>query len=499
MTNFLIQRRFNHGYGRRVQFRAARKWWPGQSSETGPATVLVPVMAALRGIAVAVALIAGAIVFCAQDSVAGSPKSPPDRSTLQSALRAGCNLEPSQPATLRQAFPDGRIIVARIDRLRGQSGRSVHRVLMPDGGEWSIMRLFPAGRLRRVTVDWYAPLGGDQVRPVISVNANADCQVLEGRRLIYGSTAAGAAADKLEILAPDLVSVVATEDLNPPVPGRRPISDAQSTQGRGGAQAVVSPVQVAVVDSGINYTLPLFQGRLARNPDGGLIGYDFWDMDDRPFDVDVARSPFFPLRHGTAVTSIILREAPAAVIVPYRYPRPDMSRFGDLIAHADRAGVVIVNLAMGSNRAADWRAFETAAKARPHMLFIVSAGNDGRDIDQTPVYPAALDMDNLLTVTSSDDWGRLAPGSNWGGHHVDLMVPGENIPVIDHRGAQAKTSGSSFAVPRISALAARLMVKHPEWRAPELKAAILKRARPVGNGQRVRGGGISDPTDDFER
>ena len=256
---------------------------------------------------------------------------------------------------------------------------------------------------------------------------------------------------------------------------------------------------VAVIDTGVNYLLDAVARRLARDASGRVLGYDYWDMDDRPFDLDTARSPFFPLHHGTAVASIFLREAPAARIIPYRYPRPDLKRMADVVADADRNGAVVAYMAMGSNKRADWDALAEAAAARPHMLFVVSAGNDNRDIDKVPVYPAALKLPNFLVVTSADAFGRLAAGSNWGRDSVDVMVPGEQVPVFDHRGAEGKASGSSFAVPRVAALAARLMAKNPAWRGPELKQAIIARARlsRFYDPQPVRQGWIPDPTDDF--
>ncbi len=397
-------------------------------------------------------------------------------------LAAVCPLKLTDTAGLRRVLTGGRLLEARLDGPVDQPFRAVHRILMPEGGEWVINRLSPGGRLRRISLEWHAP-APDSTRPVIAVNASGDCRVTEGRRLIYDSDGR---ADTLEVLSADLAEVVFREALNPPVPAGPPTAQ--------------EAVRVAVIDTGVNYTLPLFRGRLARDDAGNLLGYDFWDMDARPFDLDTARSPFFPLHHGTAVTSIILREAPEAVILPYRYPRPDMARFGDLVARADAAGAVIVNMAMGSNAEADWRAFAEAAKARLHMLFIVSAGNDGRDLDKVPVFPAALGLDNILTVTSADADGRLARGSNWGASRVDVMVPGEQVAVTDHRGAAGKASGSSFAVPRVSALAARLAAKHPDWRGPELKAAIIKRARRPfgGDSGLLRHGWIPDPTDDFE-
>ena len=129
------------------------------------------------------------------------------------------------------------------------------------------------------------------------------------------------------------------------------------------------------------------------------------------------------------------------------------------------------------------------------MLFIISAGNNGRDIDQVPVYPAAMDLPNTIVVTSSTLDGRLAQGSNWGATHVDIMVPGERVDVIDHRGTVGKASGSSFAVPRVSALAVRLLAANPDWHGPSLRDAILKRARPLGGPRQLRFGWIPDPTD----
>ena len=103
-----------------------------------------------------------------------------------------------------------------------------------------------------------------------------------------------------------------------------------------------------------------------------------------------------------------------AKLMPYRYPRPMMVRMKDLVEDASSKGNIIVNLSLGSNNESDWHALEEAIEAHPHMLFVVSAGNNGRDIDTNPVYPAALPQPNILTVTWAEVSGDLAPGSNWG-------------------------------------------------------------------------------------
>lgn len=400
---------------------------------------------------------------------------------LRALVIAACASQPEDAAALLRLFPGSRLLEARILPFRGQPGASVHNLLLADGDEVRLRRRFPGGRLRRVTVEYHETMVGGQVRPAVSVAADGNCNISEVRRIAYGGD--GVAA-RLTILGGDFKTVISSELLNPPIP---------TGQDHGG-------VAVAVIDTGVNYLLASVAARLARDSKGAALGYDYWDMDARPYDLDTGRSPFTPLRHGTTVTSIILREAPGARIIPYRYPRPDLSRMGDLIAAADGLGVVVVNIAMGSNKPDEWTAFGAAAKARPHMLFVVSAGNNGRDIDAEPVYPAALPLDNILVVTSADEFGRLADGSNWGVRAVDVMAPGERVPVIDHRGVAGKASGSSFAAPRVAAMAARLLEKHPAWRAPELKAAILARGRPSPRqgAAVVAAGWIPDPTDDFE-
>jgi hypothetical protein len=170
-----------------------------------------------------------------------------------------------------------------------------------------------------------------------------------------------------------------------------------------------------------------------------------------------------------------------------------MTRMADMVKAADRNGAIIVSMPMGSNRMEDWAAFRKAVKARPHMLFVISAGNNGRDIGQRPVYPAAFGLENAIVVTSADDSGWLARGSNWSKAHVDLMIPAENLPVTRFDGSAGRGSGSSHAVARVAALAARLLKRNPDWHAPELKAAILERATRAIQPSATRHGWIPLP------
>ena len=212
---------------------------------------------------------------------------------------------------------------------------------------------------------------GQGSRPEVLAILDHRCALRAARRLLYDPDGL---AEWLEDLDDTLQPNGHREPLNPPVP---PHADP------GG-------LPVAIIDTGVNYLLPEINRRLARDPTGALLGYDFWDLDERPFDVNPRRSAFFPDHHGTAIASIVLAEAPVARLLPYRYPRPDMSRLATLIEHAASNGARIVNLSLTSSDRAEWAAFEQAATRHPEILFVVAAGNDNRDIDRHPVYPAAL-------------------------------------------------------------------------------------------------------------
>ncbi len=287
-----------------------------------------------------------------------------------------------EPATIVRGALDlvcaarGRDDLERLgDRLLG--GRPLHRptvtnlnfgrrwIYPADDGRLILDWLWPRGDLPHFMVQ-YASLQGS--RPEVLAILDHRCALRAARRLLYDSDGL---AEWLEDLDDTLQPNGHREPLNPPVP---PHADP------GG-------LPVAIIDTGVNYLLPEINRRLARDPTGALLGYDFWDLDERPFDVNPRRSAFYPDRHGTAIAGIVLAEAPVARLLPYRYPRPDMSRLAMLIDHAASNGARIVNLALTSSDRAEWAAFEQAATRHPEILFVVAAGNDNRDIDRYPEYP----------------------------------------------------------------------------------------------------------------
>jgi subtilisin family serine protease len=398
-------------------------------------------------------------------------------SRLKAAAQAVCEASGREDSRIARAL-GGAILLERAPLIiRGREAGRRHRYMLKDGARVSVEEFAPGERLQRLTLVYYADDEG-QRRAQWMVIADGECRPLTGRRLVYDGPGAPVAIERTDA---SLEKVEAREHLNPSVPEGSPAENG---------------VPVALVDSGVNYLLDVIRRRLARDAGGEMLGYDYWDLDERPFDSHPAHSPFFPQRHGTQTAGVIIGDAPVATLVPYRYPRPDMSRMGALVEHAAERGVRIVNLSLGGRNAEEWASFAQAARRHPEMLFVASAGNDGRDIDEEPVYPAALGLPNLITATSASGNGLPAQGSNWGARSVDLLVPAEELLSIDFYGRPKLVYGSSYASARIAALAACLLAAHPQWGAAELKAAIYARVKPSVNDvmRFVSRGFVDEPT-----
>ena len=312
--------------------------------------------------------------------------------------------------------------------------------------------------------------------PLLLVNVDKKCNIMVSRLIQRDITGKIFSIDNL---SSDLSEVKSSEYFNPPLKKQKPFKG----------------IKVAIVDTGVNYNLDFIADKISRINESNLTGYDFEDDDSLPYDIDTGRSVFFPMHHGTSVSSIILREAPMSELVVYRFPRSEMCKFENLIEHISVNKIKIVNLSMGSVNKDDWQCFYRAAKSNKNILFFVSAGNDGKNIDFDKIYPASFDLENIIVITSSDISGNLAQGSNFGSVSVDFLIPGEQIPVIDHRGVKTNASGSSFAVPRAVAMAIRILSNNTNANILDIKSKLISRA--IRSNEKVKYGWIPDPLDNY--
>lgn len=90
------------------------------------------------------------------------------------------------------------------------------------------------------------------------------------------------------------------------------------------------------------------------------------------------------------------------------------------------------------------------------ILFIAAAGNDGRNIDALPSYPASYDNANIISVGALwlDEKAAVPSYSNYGATAVDLFAPGHRIWSTTPGNTYANYSGTSMATPHVTGAAA---------------------------------------------
>jgi len=178
---------------------------------------------------------------------------------------------------------------------------------------------------------------------------------------------------------------------------------------------------IALLTTGIDYTVPDLARRLARDGEGELIGFDLQDGDNRPFAAAGNETRASRGGDGTALARAI--GSPGRRIVPVRVDPTDPASLARAVAFVAKTPARIVVVPMWSATQADWEPFRQAASHFRDLLFIVAAGDEGKDIDEEPVWPAAFGLANVLVVTaplSRATESSLAP--NGGDKTVGALV-----------------------------------------------------------------------------
>jgi len=94
------------------------------------------------------------------------------------------------------------------------------------------------------------------------------------------------------------------------------------------------------------------------------------------------------------------------------------------------------------------------------VLFVAAAGNNGRNTDIFPFYPACYgdarryDLPNIISVGASDNRDKKPYWSNYGANSVDLFAPGNSIYSTLLNSSYGLKSGTSMACPHVSGAAA---------------------------------------------
>lgn len=131
----------------------------------------------------------------------------------------------------------------------------------------------------------------------------------------------------------------------------------------------------------------------------------------------------------------------------------------------------------------------------PDVLFVISAGNESQDNDETYTCPAYLSrfFPNVITVASTGEEDQLSSFSNYGVDSVNVGAPGEAILSTVIPEASMHMNGTSMAAPYVSGVAALIRSLAPQVTASELRRLVEYTARDVEELHRfVSSGGAID-------
>lgn len=256
----------------------------------------------------------------------------------------------------------------------------------------------------------------------------------------------------------------------------------------------LSPVRVAVLDTGIDLNNEDLKGAIAMNPadPNKVLGKRFYTdyLGRQDSDSDVQDST----GHGTHISGTIAARtnndvliagiSSAAQIMPVKVLGDDGvgddANIAEGLIWAVDNGARVINMSLAgpdqSNTLADAIKYARSKGA----LIIAATGNNGTS---TVSYPAAYD--GVVGVGATDSTGAWWHQSNFGSY-VDLVAPGEMIvstylPSKSHNGQPYnQESGTSMATSFVSGLAAMILSVNPQLTGDRVEGILYATADDLG-------------------
>ena len=206
--------------------------------------------------------------------------------------------------------------------------------------------------------------------------------------------------------------------------------------------------------------------------------------------------------HGTSVCSIIGQDSDEegtrgvagdeenvelySVKVLDAYNQGPVSRVAEGIQWCIDHDIDIINMSFGTDNYSACLEDAVQKAADAGILMVASVGNGGEN--SKVQYPAAFS--EVIGVGSVDEY--MNPSVyNAQGKELELLAPGENVPVNSFWGFYTVSGGTSFAVPHVSAVAALLWSQHPEWNSNTVRKVLQESARSISS-DRETGYGLLD-------
>jgi len=227
-----------------------------------------------------------------------------------------------------------------------------------------------------------------------------------------------------------------------------------------------------------------------------IHGYDFVDGEGDPRHTDAAPAP-----HGTQVAGIIGGFGNNSIgvaglnwvckIVPLKIMYVGYGEWSNAIAAIEYMrdnGIKLANVSWSCREIECLNSSglcTTISNAQADgLLFVVAAHNQGQNLDDHPVYPAACSADNIITVAATTELDGLKNNSNFSQTKVDLGAPG-NISQVFSASRDTSTGAHTYnafkdtsaATAHVTGVAGLVWSLHPSWTWEQVRDQVLKTVR----------------------
>ncbi|MEK9167017.1 MAG: S8 family serine peptidase [Patescibacteria group bacterium] len=195
----------------------------------------------------------------------------------------------------------------------------------------------------------------------------------------------------------------------------------------------LSPVKIAVIDSGIDTAHDVFKNITLET------GWNTIDNNATMYD-DVG--------HGTHMAGIIALNAPNSIIIPYKIAGAKGGELSNVLTAYQMAidnGALVINSSFGVVNDS-YSLKKLVKKAQKKGIVIVAAA--GNNSAEGPFYPA--EYSESIAIASVDLLGQKMPKSNYG-YWIDLASLGDKVSSAVPGNTYAYKSGTSPATAYVSA------------------------------------------------
>lgn len=255
-------------------------------------------------------------------------------------------------------------------------------------------------------------------------------------------------------------------------------------------------VTIAVIDTGMDYTHPELKDNVFSNTADCFT--DGVDHDGNGFVNDChgwnfsggtsTNNAMDDNEHGTHVSGTIGANGDGGghiagvnwhtSIMPVKFLDKDGSGTLDdavkAIQYATKMHVKIMSNSWGGGGFSQTMLDAITEAKNQGILFVAAAGNDNDNADSTPHYPAAYQVDNVISVAASTNRDTLASFSTYGKRTVHIAAPGNKIYSSVPGGKYDNFSGTSMATPHVSGAAALVWGANMNLTYAEIKDRLLK-------------------------